>query len=96
MEEWNNYRTKLMRKYEGRSKSPPDHLYQDFKQRNNLLKNMVAEIVAEKKEEPAEVIEADPTITSCASSKSLMRRTKRVEYFGIHEEDMLKKTIKDL
>lgn len=57
---------------------------------------MVAEIVAEKKQEPVVIVEADPTITSCASSKSLVRRTKRVEYFGIHEEDMLKKTIKDL
>lgn len=57
---------------------------------------MVAEIVAEKKQEPVVVVEPDPTITSCASSKSLVRRTKRVEYFGIHEEDMLKKTIKDL
>lgn len=57
---------------------------------------MVAEIVNEKKQEPVGAVEADPTITSCASSKSLVRRTKRVEYFGIHEEDMLKKTVKDL
>jgi hypothetical protein len=51
LEEWNSYKNKLVRKYEGKSKSPPDHLYQDFKQRNNLLKNMFTEIMTRQPEE---------------------------------------------
>lgn len=45
LEEWNSYKEKLLRKHEGRSKSPPDHLYQDFKQRNQHLKSLISQAI---------------------------------------------------
>lgn len=38
----------------------------------------------------------DGVIVSCVSAKSLMGRGKKAEYFGIHEENMMLRTVKEL
>ena len=84
----------------------PDRLYQEHKKKNILIQN-IFKIKSHSKEneellEKVKICKKVPPIkeqkslASLSSTKSLLRSSKRVEYYGVHESDMMKQTFKDI
>lgn len=99
MEEWNQYKAKLMRKYEGQKKSPPDHLYQEFKEKNSWLQRIYSEMKQQSSQQTPETAKPQAEgreLKSHATVRAAKTSHRKAEYFGVHEADMLKKTVGDL